>query len=398
MLGAPACDVSSLVLHRTYRMKRTLFLTSIAMIIAVAACHPWDSALEAVLGRLGDAGETSYSDAGDGGSQAGTDAGLTDAVMDAGCTAPLCLTYELRAGESFSSAVNLGPHAFMVVGSSSVGGEQLAVSIDGGFMVRALPNQFNGPREISGTSPDELFVATSLSAVHVKGAAVDRSYSCAATHISSDWHGVSSVSNDEAQFVGLNAALCTWTPDAGFVRTDLNAVGNLVDTPNLYAILMLPNGDRFFAGENGLLLNWTRQGALMSSYQTEGANAQHDMVALSGPSASALWAVGEEGLLARWVPNGVDGGSWTDVPTLNDAPFYVMDIWVRANDDVWVVGEGGYLKHWNGTAWETVAAPQVTAAVDLLSVSGSGSDDLLLAGIDNSADAGQTGLLLYYRR
>jgi hypothetical protein len=70
-----------------------------------------------------------------------------------------------------------------------------------------------------------------------------------------------------------------------------------------------------------------------------------------GPAANDLWAVGEGGLLAHW-----DGHAWArrDSGTTR----YLHGVWGSDARDVWVVGEDGRMRHFDGNEWSTRAAPQ----------------------------------------
>jgi hypothetical protein len=69
-----------------------------------------------------------------------------------------------------------------------------------------------------------------------------------------------------------------------------------------------------------------------------------DWVAVSGTSAKNVWAVGTWGYAAHY-----DGVSWTETRSGIMTP---KNLWVDANGEVWVCGEGGLVTHYvPGSGW-----------------------------------------------
>jgi|CXWL01.1.fsa_nt_gi hypothetical protein len=389
-------------------MKRALAVAALTAVASIA-CHNWDGELSTVLGRLADGGAMPDSGlgggagggngGGSGGSGGGGGSDIDAGPIDAGCMSALCLTHTIQSGASFRPIVPLGPHSFMAAGRSLVGPEQLAVSIDGGFEVRPMPSTFYVPYGLAGPSPDLYFVASEISVVRVESGIATKGDKCGLQSLNPIWYAASTVSPNNAFFSGTNFAVCEWTPDAGFVGTDLAALGGWTETNDLYGMQTFSTGERFFVGDDGALVFWSSGNAMPMLYRHSVGQPQgYEMAAINGSSLDALWAVGEYGVLARWVPNAVDGGSWSEPPQIPTAPSRIISIWVRNNQDVWVAGFAGFVRHWNGTTWETLATEGVDSTVDLKGVGGTGADDLILAGTRNLPDGGEQGLLLYYRR
>ena len=57
-----------------------------------------------------------------------------------------------------------------------------------------------------------------------------------------------------------------------------------------------------------------------------------------------VWAVGDGGVVRHW-----NGREWRDVPTGTDAAFDV--VWGTGSDDVWVADAEARLAHWDGSTW-----------------------------------------------
>jgi hypothetical protein len=76
-----------------------------------------------------------------------------------------------------------------------------------------------------------------------------------------------------------------------------------------------------------------------------------------GAGANDVWAVGAGGTILHW-----DGATWS--PSASGTTATLRDVWGSASDDVWAVGPGTLL-HWDGKAWANVVAalaPTFTSA------------------------------------
>ncbi len=96
------------------------------------------------------------------------------------------------------------------------------------------------------------------------------------------------------------------------------------------------------------------------------------------PSQSGtVWVVGGEPDLSGVILRRV-GGAWQDLspPGATGAFFKV---WGAADDDVWIVGQGGAILHWNGAALGPVESA-VDARTPLLTVAGRAADDVYAVG------------------
>ena len=143
--------------------------------------------------------------------------------------------------------------------------------------------------------------------------------------------------------------------------TDVWVVGNHPSSRSDYQPVV-----RHFDG-----VEWTRVGTFAlrgtTAYPTSvQALSDHDVwVALSsfgsGPSRVAHW----------------DGARWTLTTLPSGSAIY--HLWVGSDSDVWAVGEGSTVEHFDGVSWATVQTP-APAGAELFGVSGSGSDDVWFAG------------------
>ena len=91
-----------------------------------------------------------------------------------------------------------------------------------------------------------------------------------------------------------------------------------------------------------------------------------------GSSDKDVWGVGQGAIVVHW-----DGKAWQRiaVPTGNN----LLAVWGSSDKDVWAVGEGGVVMHWTGSRWARVTTPVPDSAA-LNDVWGSASDDVWAVG------------------
>jgi hypothetical protein len=73
------------------------------------------------------------------------------------------------------------------------------------------------------------------------------------------------------------------------------------------------------------------------------------MNGVHGTAANDVWAVGDGGLIAHF-----DGAAWTVHPTGFTAKLNA--VWARSPTDVWVAGEQGKVLRWDGQRWREIFA------------------------------------------
>jgi hypothetical protein len=138
-----------------------------------------------------------------------------------------------------------------------------------------------------------------------------------------------------------------------------------------------------------------------------------DVYAITVDSEGGAWAVAGGGVTAqrgqrilRW-----DRHKWTAYP-LPAGAGWIRDLVAVAPNDVWAVGErtgsmitrGKFswnpehvsIVHWDGTSWNTVAAPQGSRRGFLMSVSATSADDVWTVGRSDGADGRSLGNLVLH--
>jgi hypothetical protein len=94
--------------------------------------------------------------------------------------------------------------------------------------------------------------------------------------------------------------------------------------------------------------------------------------AIWGSSATDIWIGGSLGKMVHW-----NGSAWSNVSGFGSGD--ISGIWGRASNDVYMVNRAGEIWHYNGSSWVKYS---LTSTV-LLSVWGSGRQDVWAAGTDN---------------
>jgi hypothetical protein len=154
-------------------------------------------------------------------------------------------------------------------------------------------------------------------------------------------------------------------------------------------------------GSNGLVANWN--GATWNAVTVPLPTSSASLSGVTATSASNVWAVGSNG--ASPFALHFDGTSWTlsNLATPSGVSNPVINaVSATSPNDVWAVGENGattaatVIEHWNGTAWSIVPSPTPNAASFALdAVAARNSTDAVAAGWFIPANGGpQQGYIL----
>jgi hypothetical protein len=98
-----------------------------------------------------------------------------------------------------------------------------------------------------------------------------------------------------------------------------------------------------------------------------------DLNGVWGSGPDDVWAVGAGGVIDHW-----NGSAWSIVDSATTQG--LVGVWGSGPDDVWAVGTGGVIDHWNGTVWSPSATASGVGTSNLLGVWGSGPDDVWAVG------------------
>jgi hypothetical protein len=217
---------------------------------------------------------------------------------------------------------------------------------------------------IAGTSPTDLWASGDLAGLmslwHFDG----RAWSLAGTKggfgIEALWAG----SPTDVWGVGMNPKRAVFHYDGKTWSTE--ALG----TKSLHAIWAKSGADVWVVGDEGA--SFRRTGGVWqdtSFKHTEKWGVPH-LYGIGGATIDSIFAVGPHGLVLQWSAHG-----WVDKAIVGDQT--LRAVWVRAQDDAWVVGDGGTILHYNGSAFQRVESPTTNP---LYAVWGVAANDVYAAG------------------
>jgi hypothetical protein len=113
-------------------------------------------------------------------------------------------------------------------------------------------------------------------------------------------------------------------------------------------------------GADGLVLGYDRRSGIFEAVASPTAHTLYGVWAASSGKAWAVggdvWATSERGVVLVRGP----GGAWEADATFPAdvlAEGVMFKVWGTGDEDVWVVGEGGTVLRFDGSAWQAVAAP-----------------------------------------
>jgi hypothetical protein len=308
---------------------------------------------------------------------------------------------QLRGVQAFS------PSDVWTVGHS--GDRTLIEHSDGtGFTVvpsPSVPNRGNVLEEVDGVAPDDLWAVG-----HADVTAFVGSVSLAEHWDGSAWTRVRTPN------IGTTTTFNDLTGVAAVAPDDVWAVGTLEDDSHgsrFRALIQHWDGTRWRIVPNGCGFGLSKIDALSASdiWAVGGSDACHwngsswthftadpapnpqyyiDLIDVTVVGPSNAWAVGEEisecgesvcysGDIHHW-----DGTAWKYVTNFLDIGYGVDAV---AADDIWAVGPGPAILHYDGSTWSPVPAGVRTA--DLWGVEASGSNDIWAAG-DRIASSSST--------
>jgi hypothetical protein len=141
-------------------------------------------------------------------------------------------------------------------------------------------------------------------------------------------------------------------------------------TKSLHAIWAKSGADVWFVGDDGASFRRTGGAWQDTSFKHHEKWGAANLYAIGGATIDSIFAVGGHGLILQWTAHG-----WADKAIIGDHT--LRAVWMRAQDDGWVVGDGGTLLHYNGTGFQRVDSGTTTP---LSAVWGLAANDVYAAG------------------
>ncbi|NMC72197.1 MAG: hypothetical protein GYA57_19360 [Myxococcales bacterium] len=109
------------------------------------------------------------------------------------------------------------------------------------------------------------------------------------------------------------------------------------------------------AGQNGTVARW--DGASWRLDVEASAISTAALFAVGGTAEDDLWVVGNGGTALRR-----DASGWRMVPTGTTRHLYA--VWASGPSNAYVAGTGGVVLRWNGTAWSSISPPWLTVELE----------------------------------
>src|SRR5262249_28258975 len=123
----------------------------------------------------------------------------------------------------------------------------------------------------------------------------------------------------------------------------------------------------------------------------DGAGGSGGTGGIGGASSSDLWVVGfqfgdsRHNVILHWT----SAGGWETQTSPVPGPF-LSDVWGTSPTDVWAVGNGGTILHYNGSSWGAVPSNSTS---NLAAIWGSSPTDVWAVGYNTVA---MQGTVLHY--
>jgi len=389
---------------------------ALGALLALAACHSWDSEFNLRVAQGFDSGvasegggaagggagagggsATGGGDASGGGSSTGGGtASGGGGGSDPGCH-PLCLEHAVESGASMLGFIALADGGFLGTGRNNLppsGAQIVLVSASGDGVTELGATWSSGvePHALAGTSPADFLLAAAAGIFTEAAGTLSPGSTCGKP--TSSWWGVTRLTPDEAWLSGTLGAVCHFTSAAGFVpvTTVASALIDAGTSTDLYGQVIFPGGEAFYVGASGVLVH------VPADAGAPGVTAagDRDFTSVDGPGPDDVIAVGFSGQAARW-----NGAQWTTVSPSGSGQNLNAVSFATAGD-AWAVGAAATVVHLTGQGdWETIDLPNLDAgAADytLRGVASHGPGDLLISGTRLLPDGGQLGFAWVYRR
>ena len=148
-----------------------------------------------------------------------------------------------------------------------------------------------------------------------------------------DLKGVFALASDDVFAVGTGGTILRRQGGAWTAMTSGT-------TANLRGVWAASATDAWAVGAGGTVLHWNG-----TAWAAAGPSTTTNFEAVWGAGANDVWAVGGQSAYHYT-------GTWTGYGLSGTA---ALDVHGTASNDVWAASEGGYLKHWTGSAWSTLS-------------------------------------------
>jgi hypothetical protein len=147
-----------------------------------------------------------------------------------------------------------------------------------------------------------------------------------------------------------------WTPESSGTTSNLNAVWSAG-----------PGNPVFAVGDGGTIVAYA---GASTGWQPQTSGTTNALKAVWGTSSSDVFAVGAGGIVLHF-----NGTSWSAQPSGTTQDLH--GVWGASSSSVFAVGSGNTILHYDGASW---TAQPANAAIDLSGVWGSSGSDVFAVG------------------
>jgi hypothetical protein len=198
-------------------------------------------------------------------------------------------------------------------------------------------------RAISGTGDSDIYaVGNQGSVTHFNGTSWVKFF------LGGGFNGVWDIPNQNTIYVVGGAGVIK--KGSTFNAGSFSTIAPANPGADLTAVWADNGDDIFVVDSSGNISHATAAGVF-----TDQSSLGVPLRAIHGLNGVDQWAVGAGGNAFRLIgPN----PTWTAIPTATTN--ILRGVWDAAGGDVYAVGDGGAIEHWNGVRWSTLASPVTT--------------------------------------
>jgi hypothetical protein len=284
----------------------------------------------------------------------------------------------------------------------AVGGKGLVVHWDGTAWTQSVLGNVDAgtPNDLDAVwtgAPGDVWAAGSITPVAYESTLFHRT--------GGTWSSVTPPDNGRAELASVWGSSPTDVWFAGQSQVDpaaprVDPSGYLIHwdgtnwgTPFIVPTFSTPLGSVFGSSATDVhAAGWGVALSLSGSWSVEALPGDYDATWESGPSD--VWAVGLGGVMAHW-----DGTAWTQLtpPPPARGIYTAAAIWADTTNDAWIAGNGPLgadLERWNGTAWVTSTLSSASPAyLYFVNIWGTGPSDVW--GVGTGAED-TSGRIIHY--
>jgi photosystem II stability/assembly factor-like uncharacterized protein len=144
---------------------------------------------------------------------------------------------------------------------------------------------------------------------------------------------------------GASGDILISTNTGGYLYSGNKVLTKLETLNSLTSVWGVSPSDIIFSTKNGIIYRSNGSGGY-SPMQVAGSNIVLRHIA--GVSSNDIWVVGDQGVIRHW-----DGSTWK-TPS-NDLGMNTLNgVWATSATNAWAVGAYGTILNWNGTTWSKV--------------------------------------------